>query len=224
PVRSYVIRAGRLTTAQKRALDALWGSFGLDGKGILDLDLVFSRAAPRFVEVGFGNGDALLVLAEEHPERDFIGIEVHPPGIGRMLAGLEERHLGNVRLIREDAVVIFETRIMDSSLDGVNIWFPDPWPKKRHHKRRLVQPSFMDVVTRKLKVGGALHLATDWDEYARHMLKVLQAQPGLVNLAGNGSFYTGETSRPETHFQRRGHRLGHDVWDLIFQRVEAKYE
>ncbi len=219
PVRSFVLRSGRLTAAQKRALATLWGRYGLEGRGVLERRIIFGREAPMFVEVGFGNGDALLEMAEGHPERDYIGIEVHLPGIGRLLAGLHERGLTNVRVVRADAAGVFERGIPDGDLDGVNIWFPDPWPKKRHHKRRLVQPSFVKVVTGKLKPSGCIHLATDWEHYARQMLQVLEGQPGLVNLAGKGEYFTGPTERPVTRFQRRGERMGHGVWDLVFKRA-----
>jgi len=218
PIRSFVIRGGRLTSAQRRALDSLWSRYGLEPALALDWDQVFGRSAPRFVEVGFGNGDALLDLAERHPERDYLGIDVHPPGVGRLLAGLEARGLRNVRVMRQDALEVFERWISDASLDGVYVWFPDPWPKKRHHKRRLVQRPFAGLVTCKLKAGGLFHLATDWEHYARQMLDVTMDLEGLFNLAGEGRFAAGQGERPATRFQRRGERLGHGVWDLMLER------
>ncbi len=218
PIRSFVIRGGRLTSAQRRALDSLWSHYGLEPARIRDWDQMFGRRAPRFVEVGFGNGDALLVLAERHPDRDYLGIDVHRPGIGRLLAGLEVRELRNVRVMCQDAMVVFESWIPDASLDGVYVWFPDPWPKKRHHKRRLVQPPFTRLVARTLKVGGLFHLATDWEHYARQMLDVTEGEEGLVNLTGKGLFAVGQGERPATRFQRRGERLGHRVWDLMLEK------
>ncbi len=218
PVRSYVLRGGRLTPGQRRALDSLWSRFGLDAHTRLDWEAVFGRRAPRLAEVGFGDGQALLDLAEAHPDRDYIGIDVHPPGVGRVLAGLQARELRNVRIFRADAVAVFEQCIPDNSLEGLCVWFPDPWPKKRHHKRRLIQPSFVSLVSPKLVSGGRLHLATDWMDYAQQMLKVLEAQEDLVNLAGHGCFSPGCGERPRTRFAQRGERLGHSVWDLIFEK------
>ncbi len=218
PVRSYVLRGGRLTPGQRRALDSLWSRFGLDAHTRLDWGAVFGRQAPRLAEVGFGDGQALLALAEAHPERDYIGIDVHPPGVGRLLAGLQARQLRNVRVFRADAVAVFEQCIPDDTLEGICVWFPDPWPKKRHHKRRLIQPSFVSLVSPKLVSGGRLHLATDWMDYAQQMLKVLEAQEDLVNLAGPRGFSPECGERPMTRFAQRGERLGHSVWDLIFEK------
>ncbi len=218
PVRSYVLRGGRLTRGQRRALDSLWSRFGLDAHARVGREVVFGRRAPCVVEVGFGDGQALLALAEAHPERDYIGIDVHTPGVGRVLAGLQEKGLSNVRIFRADAVDVFRRCIADNSLHEIYIWFPDPWPKKRHHKRRLIQPSFVSLVASKLMARGRLHLATDWMDYALQMLEVLEAQPELFNLTGHGGFYAGSGERPETRFARRGARLGHNVWDLIFEK------
>ncbi len=220
-VRSYVIRAGRLTDAQRLALETLWPRYGVEGRGIVDLDSLFGRHAPRVAEVGFGNGDALLALATAHSDTDYLGLEVYPPGIGRLLAGLVARELDNVRVLRGDAVTAFRERIPDLGLDQVNIWFPDPWPKKRHHKRRLLQPEFLALVAGKLKPGARLHLATDWEDYARHMLETADAEPSLINLAGAGRYFTGVTERPITHFQQRGQRLGNPAWDLLYEKRNA---
>jgi tRNA (guanine-N7-)-methyltransferase len=217
-VRSYVLRAGRLTAAQRQALHSYWGGYGLEPVGPLDWRRVYGRAAPRVVEVGFGNGEALLAYAETHPAWDFLGIEVHLPGVGRVLHRLSRQGIGNVRVMRADAVEVFERCIPDASLDAVHIWFPDPWPKKRHHKRRLIQAAFVERLTRCLKPGGRVHLATDWGDYARQMLRVLEGTPGLLNLAGLGEFSTDPGERPVTRFQQRGERLGHSVWDLVFER------
>jgi tRNA (guanine-N7-)-methyltransferase len=183
-----------------------------------DLDRLFPRQAPRYVEVGFGDGEALLALAQAHPERDYLGIEVYPPGIGRLLAGLQRQGLDNVRVLRADAAEVFAATLPEGSLAGVYVWFPDPWPKRRHHKRRLIQPAFAAHVTRRLRPGGIWHLATDWQEYAEQMLSVLAAEPGLVNLDPGGRWFTGPTERPITKFQRRGERLGQGTWDLLFRR------
>lgn len=217
-VRSYVLRAGRLTTAQRRALDSQWVCYGLEPAGRLDWERVYGRAAPRVVEVGFGNGEALLSLAEAHRAWDFLGIEVHPPGVGRLLDRLSRQGIGNVRVMRADAVEVFERCIPEASVDAVHIWFPDPWPKKRHHKRRLIQAAFVERLTRCLKPGGRVHLATDWGDYARQMLCVLEGVPGLLNLVESGDFSTDPGERPVTRFQQRGERLGHSVWDLVFER------
>jgi tRNA (guanine-N7-)-methyltransferase len=220
-VRSFVRREGRMTAAQRRALEELWPRYGIaPGEESLDLDAVFARRAPRYLEIGFGMGDALAAMAERHPERDYLGIEVHQPGVGALLRALDARGLHNVRVIATDAVEVLQRRVPDSSLDGVYIFFPDPWPKKRHHKRRLVQPPFSALLARKLRAGGQVHLATDWEDYARQMLEVLEATPGLANAAGAGAFAPRPGERPVTKFERRGERLGHQVWDLIFERRE----
>jgi tRNA (guanine-N7-)-methyltransferase len=218
-LRSYVVRAGRMTDAQRRALADLWPRYGVNEGGPLTLSDLFGREAPRVVEVGFGNGDALLALASAHPQWDFLGIEVHPPGIGRLLLGLAARELTNVRILRGDAVEAFARRLPPASVDQVNLWFPDPWPKKRHQKRRLVQPAFVADVARVLAPGGRLHLATDWEPYAEQMLAVLEGEPRLVNEAGTGRFQDGPGERPVTRFERRGRLLGHRVWDLSLRRL-----
>lgn len=220
-IRSYVIRAGRMTSAQLRALERLEHRYEVKIRGDRTPGDFYRVSAPLFVEVGFGNGEALLAMAEAHPERNYLGIEVHPPGVGRLLSALETRGLENVRVSRRDAVEVFRW-LPERSLDGVYIWFPDPWPKRRHQKRRLVQAPFLDVLARTLKPGGVLHMATDWHDYAEQMLRVAEAEPGLANRAGPGHFVTGPTERPRTHFQRRGERLGHGVWDLVFERRKAR--
>ena len=219
-VRSFVRRAGRLTNAQARALECLWPQFGLEPQGQLVLDQVFGRRAPRTLEIGFGMGDALLALAAAHPERDFIGIEVYEPGIGRALRGIAEQGLGNVRLISDDAVEVLQQNFADAVFDRVLVFFPDPWPKKRHHKRRLIQPAFTALLADKLAPGGKLHLATDWEEYADAMLEVIGAEPRLRNPHGDGCFAPRPSTRPLTKFENRGRRLGHVVRDLEFERLE----
>ena len=221
-IRSFVQRAGRITRAQQRALEELWPRYGIDpGHDVLNLDATFGRSAPRVLEVGIGNGETLLELAEGRPEADFIGVEVHRPGIGHCLLGIESRGLTNVRLIARDAVEVLEKQIPDGSLDELLLYFPDPWPKKRHHKRRIVQPPFVALVARKLKPGGLFRLATDWAPYAEHMLEMLSADPAFANRAPDRRFVPRPASRPLTKFERRGEKLGHEVFDLEFVRVAA---
>jgi tRNA (guanine-N7-)-methyltransferase len=219
-VRSFVIRAGRITPAQQRALDELWPRFGIEfSPGMLDVAALFGRSAPLTVEIGFGNGDNLIELAAAHPERDFLGIEVHRSGVGRVLLALESRQLHNVRLICHDAVEVLGQQIPPGSVDEILILFPDPWPKKRHHKRRLIQAPFATLAASRLVPGGVLRLATDWQPYAQQMLETLATIPQLANLASDGGFVPRPVERERTRFERRGERLGHEVWDLAFRRT-----
>jgi len=217
-IRSYVLRAGRITEAQKRALAELVPRFGIPfTQAPIDLDAVFGRRAPRVLEIGFGNGDTLVELASQRPEADFIGVEVHPPGIGHCLLEVETRGLANVRVVAHDAVETLAQMVAPGALDEVLLYFPDPWPKKRHHKRRIVQPAFAGLVADRLKPGGRFKLATDWEPYAAWMLEVLNASPDFANAAPDG----GCVERPErgaTRFERRGRRLGHTVFDLEFRK------
>jgi tRNA (guanine-N7-)-methyltransferase len=217
-IRSFVRREGRITAGQRRALQQLWPCYGLSGDNLLDLDAVFGRAAPRIMEIGFGNGETLATLAENQPENDFIGIEVHRPGVGHLLQVLESRGLNNVRILCEDAVPVMQRRLPDRCLDRLLLFFPDPWQKKRHHKRRLVQSEFIELVADKLKPGGILHMATDWKNYAEHILAVMNASPTFSNCATNGSYSPRPAYRPVTKFEQRGQRLGHGVWDLLYER------
>jgi tRNA (guanine-N7-)-methyltransferase len=220
-IRSFVTRAGRITPAQERALEELWPKYGVDlGAAPLELDAVFGRRARRVAEIGFGNGENLLALAAARPQEDFLGIEVHRPGVGRLLLQLEERGLGNVRVVCHDAVEVLERYLGPGSLDEILILFPDPWPKKRHHKRRLIQPPFGALLAQRLCLGGVLRLATDWQPYAAHMLATLAAEPRLRNVAGASGFVPRPAARSPTRFERRGERLGHKVWDLELLRVE----
>ncbi len=219
PVRSYVIRGGRLTTGQQRALDELYPRWGIpEGDEPLDLERLFGRDAPRILEIGFGNGESTWRMARNEAEHDFIAVEVHPPGVGRLLLSLERENVDNVRVFLGDAVGFLEQRIADGALDGVRVYFPDPWHKKRHHKRRLIQPDFIDLLVRKLAPGGLLHLATDWVPYAEHMLEVLSAANGLENLSPDGDYVPRPAWRPGTKYEARGDRLGHETRDLLFRR------
>ena len=215
-VRTFARRAGRMTRGQRAAIERHWHAFGVQGDSPLDLDVVFGRRAPRALEVGFGMGDALLAMASAHPERDYLGIDVYEPGIGATLAALADAGLDNVRIMRGDARELLATALPPSCLRTVMIFFPDPWPKKRHHKRRLVQPDFVRLVGSRLEIGGTLQLATDWEEYAHYMLGVLEASEGFVNSSPEG-FSPRPADRPATKFERRGEKLGHDVWDLQFE-------
>ena len=222
PVRSFVIRGGRLTPGQERAIDRLWPEFGIDaepGSGPLDFEKLFGRRAPVIAEIGFGNGDATWQTALAHPGQNFIGIEVHRPGVGRLLMALEKHQIFNVRIACQDAVEFLAESVPPASLDGIRIYFPDPWPKKRHHKRRIVQPEFVARLAACLKPGGVLHLATDWAPYAEHMTEVLTDIPSFRNLAAEGHYSPRPDWRPETHFEKRGRRLGHDVFDLLYERL-----
>jgi tRNA (guanine-N7-)-methyltransferase len=219
-IRSFVTRAGRITPAQQRALDELSARFCVEfSPELLDAQALFGRSAPRTVEIGFGNGDNLLDLAAAHPERDFLGIEVHRSGIGRVMLALEARQLRNVRLICHDAVEVLQQQLPEASVDEILILFPDPWPKKRHHKRRLVQAPFASLAASRLAPGGRLRLATDWQPYAAEMLETLSALPQLQNLSADGGFVPRPQERAPTRFERRGERLGHEVWDLAFRRT-----
>jgi tRNA (guanine-N7-)-methyltransferase len=218
-VRSYVRRAGRITSAQARALEELWPKFGIDfAPERIDLDRVFARTAPRLLEIGFGNGEVLCAIAAQRPEWDCLGIEVHEPGVGRVLLQAESSGLVNLRVFRHDAVEVLAHQLADQAFDEIFIFFPDPWPKKRHHKRRLVQMPFATLLTAKLKPGGVLRLATDWQPYAEQMREVLDACDGLTNCGNESGYATRPAIRPPTRFERRGQRLGHSVWDLEYRK------
>lgn len=219
PIRSFVVRPGRMTAGQRRALEDNWPRWGIDRTaGLLNEQRTFGRQAPLVLEIGFGMGQSLAEMAVGTPDTNYLGIEVHRPGVGRLLYSLQEQGIDNVRVYRDDAVVVLRECIAESSLDGVQIFFPDPWHKKRHHKRRLIQADFIDVLCGKLKPGGFLHLATDWENYAGQMLALLTAATGLENTAGVGQYSPRPPHRPLTKFEKRGQRLGHGVWDLLFRR------
>jgi len=218
-IRSFVRREGRITPAQRNALETLWPKYGLDASSLLEPDKLFGRKAPLTLEIGFGNGVALALMAAADPATDFIGIEVHRPGIGRLLLELERQGLGNVRLYREDAVQVMQHCLPPACLDRILLFFPDPWHKKRHHKRRIVQPEFIEMTARLLRPGGILHMATDWEDYAAQMLEVTQRSTAFRNCAGNGNYSPRPGYRPVTRFEQRGLKLGHDVRDLLFERI-----
>jgi tRNA (guanine-N7-)-methyltransferase len=216
-IRSYVLRQGRVTAAQASAVERLMPAYGFAfSPAPLDLEQAFGRRAPKILEIGFGMGETTAAIAQAHPDSDYLGIEVHTPGVGALLRHVESRGLTNVRVIQHDAVEVVDRMIAPSTLDGVHVFFPDPWPKKRHHKRRLLQPGFVRLLATRMKPGAYLHAATDWEDYATQMLEVLSAEPLLENTATG--FAPRPDSRPLTKFETRGARLGHGVWDLAFRR------
>ena len=217
PIRSYVLRQGRVSSAQARAHDAFLPRYGIPySSQPVDLEKVFGRAEAKIVEIGCGMGETTAAIAATHPEIDYLGIEVHTPGVGSLLKLIDAGGLGNLRVVQHDAVEVLRDMIALDALDGAHIFFPDPWPKKRHHKRRLVQADFVALLASRLKPGGYLHLATDWQEYAEQMLAVLAAEPLLENTAAG--FAPRPDYRPQTKFETRGLKLGHGVWDLVFRR------
>ncbi len=218
-VRSFVRREGRLTPGQQKALDDLWPLFGIEDTGPeLNFDQLFGRTASRVLEIGFGNGSSLAEMAAKQTDADFIGVEVHRPGVGQLLNLIKQHELSNLRVACTDAVELLKTRIANQSLDRVQLYFPDPWHKKRHHKRRIIQPVFVNLLAKKLKSGGHLHMATDWQDYAEQMLDDLSASDDFVNSAPDGAYIARPDYRPLTKFEQRGQRLGHGVWDLLFKR------
>lgn len=218
-IRSFVRREGRLTKGQERALTELWPVMGVEYKPeMLDLNALFGRSAPVVLEIGFGMGKSLVEMAAAAPEKNFIGIEVHRPGVGACLASAQEAGLTNLRVFCHDAVEILEQMIPDQSIDTLQLFFPDPWHKARHHKRRIVQPTFVQMLRPKLKIGGIFHMATDWENYAEHMLEVMKVAEGFENTVTEGDYAPRPDYRPLTKFEQRGHRLGHGVWDLLFAR------
>jgi len=218
-IRSYVIRTGRITDSQRKAFADHWERYGLSlHDGLADWTALFGRQAPVVLEIGFGMGDSLLEMAVAEPDIDFVGIEVHSPGVGRLMNNAAERGIPNLRVYMADALDVLEDCIPDASLNRVQIYFPDPWHKKKHHKRRMVQPPLIQHVRRKLVIGGLVHLATDWQNYAEHMLEVMTAAEGFANEAGQG-YAPRPPFRPVTKFERRGERLGHGVWDILYSRI-----
>jgi tRNA (guanine-N7-)-methyltransferase len=220
-IRSFVRRNGRITLAQQRAWQTLWPRYGITNQNSsLDLEILFGRTAAKHLEIGFGMGDTLINMAKTHPEHDYLGIEVYRPGVGHLLLQLEAQQLTNVRVCCADAVEVLQYQLTVSSLDSVYVLFPDPWPKKRHHKRRLVQPEFVKLLAQRLKSGGYLYLATDWQDYAEQMLAVLESSPDFINSVATNKFAPSDSlvKRPLTKFEQRGLHLGNQIWNLLYQR------
>lgn len=210
-----------MTSAQQRAYDQYWPQHGLTSEsGLINPLQLFGRKAPLIFEIGFGMGLSLAEMAEQHSDTDFIGVDVHKPGVGNLLNEIRKRQLGNIKIFAEDAQAVIERCLPDAGLARVQLYFPDPWPKRRHHKRRLVQPEFVSRILPKLALHGVLHMATDWEPYARQMLEVVNATPGLRNLSKSQDFAERPDFRPVTKFEKRGQRLGHGVWDLLFERCD----
>lgn len=221
PIRSYVIRSGRMTDAQKKAFDQQWQTYGLSlFDGHQTPQSLFGRNAPLVLEIGFGMGDSLWQMAQAEAEKDFIGIEVHPPGVGCLINNAAKQELSNLRVYMADAVDVLDDCIADASLDRFQLYFPDPWHKKKHNKRRIVQPEFVAKLLGKLKPGGVIHMATDWEAYAEHMMEVLSGFAELENMAGDYCYSQRPSYRPITKFEKRGERLGHGTWDLLFSKKE----
>ncbi len=222
-IRSFVLRAGRVTKGQQQALDSHWPIWGLTLEhGMLDMQQVFGRQAPLVLEIGFGMGQSLVEQAKANPDMDFIGIEVHTPGVGACLKSAIEAGVDNIRIFHEDAIKVLQQCIPDGSLARMQLFFPDPWHKKKHHKRRIVQPQFAETIRQKLQQGGIFHMATDWENYAEHMLEVMSVAPGYRNLSETNDYVPKPDFRPNTKFEARGERLGHGVWDLMFEKVSGE--
>ena len=220
-IRSFVKREGRLTEGQERALKVLFPLYGLELQDTpVNFSNIFQRTAPTILEIGFGNGSSLSEMAMNNPEQDYIGIEVHRPGVGNLLSQIEKLSLTNLRVMNEDAIDVLNKMIADGSLSAVYLFFADPWHKTRHHKRRIVQKEFVQLLRKKIKVGGVFHMATDWEAYAKHMMRVMTAAEGFSNTAGKEQYLPRPDYRPLTKFEQRGQRLGHGVWDLIFKKVD----
>jgi tRNA (guanine-N7-)-methyltransferase len=218
-IRSFVLREGRLTKGQQRSLDLFWPTMGLEHQAMpYDMKAVFGREADLVLEIGFGMGKSLVQMAKAAPDRDFIGIEVHKPGVGACLGEAETEGVKNLRVFEHDAIEILNDSIADNSLSTVQLFFPDPWHKKRHHKRRIVQAEFAQLLRRKLKIGGVFHMATDWENYAEHMLEVMKVAEGYSNLSETNDYVPRPEHRPLTKFENRGVNLGHGVWDLMFRK------
>lgn len=216
-IRSFVLRQGRVSNAQRQALETLMPEYGVSfGTDVLDFERIFGRSAPTFLEIGFGMGETTAAIAREHPQNDYLAVEVHTPGVGSLLKQIKELGLTNIRVLQRDVVELLQQALTPESLAGVHIFFPDPWPKARHHKRRLIQPAFVDLLCRHLKPGGYIHAATDWQDYAQQILAVFADQSQLVNTAVD--YAPRPAYRPLTKFEQRGLRLGHGVWDVVFRK------
>lgn len=217
-IRSFVKREGRLTPAQQRAIDQLWPKYAIDATDAsIDLDALFGRQAPKVIEIGFGNGASLAEMAKNQPDHDFLGIEVHRPGVGQLLNQIEQDQIKNLRVACTDAVELLKHSIADNALARLQLYFPDPWHKKRHHKRRIIQPEFVQLLAKKIKADGHLHMATDWEHYAVQMLADVSENKDFHNCADT-DYIPRPDYRPLTKFEQRGHSLGHGVWDLLFKR------
>lgn len=217
PVRSYVLRQGRLTAAQAQALDRHWAEYGIDYSPVpLDLHQVYGRSAPKILDIGSGMGAVTISLALEHPENDYLAVEVHRPGVGRLIGQAHSANIRNIRIICHDVMDVLEHQLTVRCLDEVYIFFPDPWPKKRHHKRRLIKPGFITLLATRLKTHARIFIATDWRDMAAQILNICDAEPGLTNLAGRGYYSPRPQWRPMTKFEQRGHDLDHQVWDLDY--------
>jgi len=220
-MRSFVLRGGRLTEGQKRALAELWPRFGIEGGGeVLDFRQLFGNPGPVILDIGFGNGESTWQMARDRPDENYLGVEVHRPGVGHLLLKIEEHQLENIRIACADAVEFLLLRVADDSLGGASLYFPDPWPKKRHHKRRIVQPGFVSLLADKLAPGGVWHMATDWNPYAEHMLTVMASCSRFENLSDSGDYCPRPPWRAVTRYEHRGRKLGHPVHDLIFRKQE----
>jgi len=219
PIKSFVLRQGRVTSAQQQALDNHWPAYGVDfSEQVLCFNELFKNENEVVVEIGFGNGESLLQQAKNQPKTNFIGIEVHGPGVGHLIHLANGENIHNIRIIRFDAIDVLEHQIADCSLQQLQLFFPDPWHKKRHQKRRIISPDFIQLVAKKLKPGGLFHMATDWQHYARQMLIEMDATTDFINTSGTGNYSTNQGSRCESKFERRGRKLGHGVWDLIYEK------
>jgi len=217
-IRSFSLRQGRATVGQQKAIDKVWDTYCLNPEQTYDYTQVFEREAPLIVEIGFGNGSSLAEMAQANPDLNYIGIEVHRPGVGSLMMILEQKGLKNVKIYHHDAIEILEDKIPDHTITGVHLFFPDPWQKRRHHKRRIVRPSFIDLLNKKLVPGGYFHAATDWEHYAKDMLKILSSTNRLINTSKDADYSQRPKYRPLTKFESRGISLGHGVWDLIFKK------
>lgn len=224
-IRSFVIRGGRITEGQEAAFKQWWPSYGLSlFSGTLAENGGLRESAPLIVEVGFGMGDSLWQMVKQAPEADFVGIEVHPPGVGRLINNAGKDELTNLKVYMADATDVMTDCIADNSIDRFQLYFPDPWHKKKHHKRRIVQPEFVNLIVQKLKPGGIIHMATDWENYAEHMIEVLKEISGIACLGGEDGYAEKPSYRPHTKFEARGERLGHGVWDILYQKIASSAE
>ncbi|MDC0981413.1 tRNA (guanosine(46)-N7)-methyltransferase TrmB [Candidatus Pseudothioglobus singularis] len=222
-IQSFVKRSGRLSKAQSLGLNNLWSDFGIEvhNNEIINFEAAFVKKNAITLEIGFGNGDSLLETAINQPNQNFIGIEVYEAGVGRIINEASKQNVSNLLIIKDDAVEIMANNISDNSISNFQLFFPDPWHKKRHHKRRIIQTSFLDLLSRKLKTNGTVHIATDWQNYAEHIMKTLEMHPHFKNLAGDYIYSKRPKDRPLTKFENRGHKLGHGVWDLLFKNIKG---